>query len=122
MFRGLVIVLEIVVLLFILRSPFVQYFFADIQKDLSDWLVELSEIPDRAELDSLTSRVAPNFEAMRPFQKEYLFGVMESKEGVNHFYSLYCQKGDKNPYIQGASLRYFCSELASTSLIGSGPK
>ena len=70
MFRGLVIVLEIVVLLFLLRSPFVQYFFADVQKDLSDWLVELSQIPEKAELNELKSRITPNIQAMKPFQKD----------------------------------------------------
>lgn len=120
MFRGLVIVLEIVVLLFLLRSPFVQYFFADVQKDLSDWLVELSQIPEKAELNELKSRINPNIQAMKPFQKDYLFGVMNSRESVNHFHQLYCIKGDKNPYVYGASLRYVCSEISSTSLIGAG--
>lgn len=108
---------EIVVLVIVLQSSFVQYLFADAQRTVSDWLVALSEIPDQAELAKLSEQITPNFEAMRPYQKNYLHEVLESKSQVNHFYDLYCVRGDKNPYISGASLRYFCSSIQQTTLL-----
>ncbi|RDV28031.1 hypothetical protein DXV75_03435 [Alteromonas aestuariivivens] len=117
MFRALVIIAEIIVLLLVLRSPFVQYFFADIHNSLSDWLVEMAQLPDKLELESLQKNVAPHFQAMRPFQKQYLSGVMSSRSSINHFHQLYCISGDKNPFIYGASLRYFCSSIEKTKLL-----
>lgn len=117
MYRSLVIVAEIIILVILLRSTFVQYLFSDVQLTLTNWLVEISQIPERAELNALKETVAPNFEAMRPFQKEYLDGVMSNKASLNHFYALYCMKGDKNPYIYGASLHYFCNAIQNTQLL-----
>ena len=117
MFRSFVVIAEIIVLTIVLRSSFVQYLFADAQNTVSNWLIEIAEIPDRAELAKLNEQVAPNFQAMRPYQKDYLDGVMQSRTGVNQFYDLYCIKGDKNPYISGASLRYFCTSIQKTQLL-----
>lgn len=117
MFRSFVVIAEIIVLTIVLRSSFVQYLFADAQNTVSNWLVAIAEIPDQAELAKLNERVTPNFTAMRPYQKDYLDGVMQSRSGVNHFYELYCIKGDKNPYISGASLRYFCTSIQQTQLL-----
>lgn len=122
MFRGLIILVEIVVLVVVLRSSFVQYLFSDIQKDISNWLIELSELPDKAELSALRGKVEPNIQAMKGFQKDYLNGVMDNRDSVNHFYQLYCVKGDKNPYIYGATLRYFCNEIQATKLLNSRPE
>lgn len=117
MFRSFVVIAEIIVLSIVLRSSFVQYLFTDAQNTVSNWLVAIAEIPDKAELAKLNERVSPNFQAMRPYQKAYLDEVMQSRTGVNHFYDLYCMKGDKNPYISGASLRYFCTSIQQTQLL-----
>lgn len=117
MFRSFVVIAEIIVLTIVLRSSFVQYMFAGAQNTVSDWFVAIAEIPDQAELAKLNERVSPNFQAMRPYQKAYLDEVMQSRTGVNHFYEFYCVKGDKNPYISGASLHYFCTSIKQTQLL-----
>jgi hypothetical protein len=111
MFRLLIISLEIFALVAILRSPFVQYWFTDTQSSLSDWMTELSELADQQELGELRDVIAPHMQNMKGYQKDYLDDITSSKHKVGHFRRLYCEAGDKNPYIYGSSLRYFCSEI-----------
>lgn len=49
MLRFFIIAAEIIVLVIVLRSPFVQYLFEDIQNSLSEWLVSIATLPEREE-------------------------------------------------------------------------
>ncbi|QJR80328.1 hypothetical protein CA267_005830 [Alteromonas pelagimontana] len=120
MLRGFIIVAEIIILVVILRSDFAQYIFKDLQKFLADWFVHVAEIPEQNELRQLQGKTSPTFETLRPFQKEYLTEIMSSRTSLNRFYSQYCLNDDKNPYIYGGTLHYFCDEIQRTSLLDSG--
>lgn len=116
MTRPIVIILEIIVLIFILRSPFAQYLLKDIQKNLSDWMVELYEYAEQQELAGLRQKIQPLTENMQPYQQNYIRDITSSKANLRHFYHAYCVAGDKNPYIYGASLRLMCEQIKSINL------
>ncbi len=117
MYRWLVISIEVIVLVMVLRSPFAQYLLSDIQQSLSGWIEQIATLPQQAELDSLRNAMSGQMQAMRPFQRDYLNTIMENPASIESFHKLYCVKGDKNPYISGASLRFFCSRIEETELL-----
>ncbi len=117
MFRSLAIVAEILLLIIVLQSSFVQYLFSDVQSDLSNWMTELSQLADKKKLNTLRNRLRPQIEAMRPYQTQYVDDILSQKASVNHFYVNYCEQGDTNPYVYGATLRVFCSEISQTDLL-----
>jgi len=121
MFRLFIIFLEVFALVAILRSPFMQYWFSDIQNSVADWMTELSELAEQQELGELRNVIAPHMQNMNEYQKDYLDDITSSKYKVGHFHQLYCEAGDKNPFIYGASLRYFCSEINRKISISTSP-
>lgn len=116
MLRTLVIAIEIGILLLLLRSSYVQYFFNDAQLGLSDWMTELSLAAEREELSGLRDAISPFTSPMRDYQQEYLSEVTSSKARLSHFYEHYCVGSDKNPYVYGNTLRSICSAIRSTDL------
>ncbi|MCC2616407.1 hypothetical protein LJ739_09160 [Aestuariibacter halophilus] len=119
MIRSLIIILEIAVLVTLLRTSFVQYFLSDIQVSLSDWMTEVSLIAERQELDALRDAIAPVTTHMRDYQKAYMEDITSRKVKVQNFHHLYCEKGDKNPYVYGASLSQICSAIRQSHLLAS---
>jgi hypothetical protein len=111
MFRLFIITLEIFALVAIMRSPFVQYLFSDTQDMVSNWMTDISQLVNEKELVELRNVIAPRMENMSQYQKEYLKDIISSKDKVERFSISYCDKGDKNPYIYGVDLRYFCVEI-----------
>ncbi|MFT4993962.1 MAG: hypothetical protein ACI965_000983, partial [Paraglaciecola sp.] len=75
---------------------------------------EISELADQQQLGELRDVIAPHMQNMNEYQKDYLYDITSSKNKVGHFRRLYCEDGDKNPFIYGATLRYFCSEINRT--------
>ena len=71
MFRFFIIAAEIIVLVIVLRSPFVQYLFEDIQNSLSEWLVSVATLPERKELQSLQDRINIQLSPLKPYQQNY---------------------------------------------------
>jgi hypothetical protein len=59
--------------------------------------------------------------ALQPHQVDYVIEVTQSEESVNQFYGLYCAKEDKNPYMYGANLKKFCSDIQQSRLLISQP-
>ena len=119
MFRFFVVVLEIIILVMVLRSPFVQYFFSDMQQSLTTWMTELSMIEERHQLEALRSNISPYTNEMRDFQKEYVLEITESKENLKRFHRLYCVNGDKNPFVHGINLRHICAAIQRSNMLGS---
>lgn len=117
MFRILVIAIEIGVLVLLLRSPYVQYLFSDVQLGLSDWLTELALAAEREELSELRESVEHVTGAMREYQQDYWFDVTSTKLKLVNFNQLYCINGDKNPYIYGNNLRVVCTSIQSSRLL-----
>jgi len=117
MFRYLVVLAEIIALVFILRTSFVQYFLADIQQALTQWFTEIAQYPERAELNSINEELRPQLSMMRPFQQEYLSQVLSSKAQLTTFHAHYCAQQEKNPYVTGASLRIVCDTIQNSNFI-----
>ncbi|MFT5675284.1 MAG: hypothetical protein ACI808_001214 [Paraglaciecola sp.] len=118
MFRLLIVSLEIIALVAILQSQFMQYLFSDIQVSIADWMTEISQMAEKQELSNLREVVAPHLVNLNDYQQEYLLEITSSKNKINVFYQMYCLLGDKNPYIYGASLHYFCSEIRQSKVLG----
>ena len=111
MFRFFVITFEILALVVILRTPFVQFWFSDIQTSVANWMLEVSMTMEKSQLDDFRTEIAPHIQNLKGYQKDYLFQVTENKSTLRSFHLHYCQGNDKNPYIYGASLRYVCGEI-----------
>jgi hypothetical protein len=117
MFRFFIISLELFVLVAILRTPFMQYMLSGFQAVATDWMVEISQLAENQELGQLREVINPHMQNLNDYQKNYLDDITSSKTKVGHFHRLYCQLGDKNPYIYGASLNYLCNEINRTTLL-----
>ncbi|MEW9798392.1 hypothetical protein [Alteromonas sp. CYL-A6] len=117
MYRWLIVSIEVVLLVTVLRAPFAQYLLGDIQDTVSGWIEEVATMPQKAELANLRNAMSGQMQAMRPFQRDYLNDVMQNSSSIVRFHSMYCVKGDKNPFITGASLRFFCSRIEETELL-----
>ncbi len=122
MLRTFIIILEIVLLVMVLRSSFVQYFLSDVQTSLSDWMTELSLVAETQELDALKESIYPHLMDVREYQKDYLNEILSEKSKLMSFHKKYCIAGDKNPYVFGANLNLICTAINRTKLIGDGPK
>lgn len=119
MLRSFAVILEIVFLVMVLQLPFVQYLLSDIQTSLSDWMTHIAQREERAQLADIKLGIAQQYSAMRPYQQDYLDEVLSSRARTVHFYEAYCKSDDSNPYIYGATLSYFCSEITRSSLLNS---
>lgn len=117
MYRWIVIISEITVLVMLLRSTFAQYLLSDVQLTVSGWIEEVATIPEKTELNRLNQAMTGQVETMRPFQQEYLSDVMRNKASIRHFHKYYCQNDDKNPFVNGASLHFFCTKIEDTELL-----
>jgi hypothetical protein len=112
-----VITFEILALVVVLRSPFVQYWFSGMQTAAANWMFDVSMIIDNKELADFRNEIAPHMQNLNSYQKEYLLQITESKYVLRNFDNYYCQNNDKNPFIFGASLRYLCSEIGRKGLL-----
>jgi hypothetical protein len=119
MARAFIIFIEIAILVMALRTSFVQYFFIDVQDRLSNWMVEISQVAEQRELAQLRETYAGRVLNMSEYQQEYIQEITSDKGQLSHFYLLYCQKGDKNPFIYGAPLQILCSNIQNTRLLNS---
>ena len=119
MARTFIIFLEIAILVMALRSSFVQYFFIDVQEHLSDWMIEVSQVAERRELNELRETYASRVTNLSEYQQEYVEEITSGKGKLSNFFLLYCEKGDKNPFIYGANLQILCSNIQNTRLLRS---
>lgn len=117
MFRWFIGAFGILAVVIILRTPFVQFWFADIQKKMADWMFEASLIVEKQQLESFREEIKPHTENLREYQKEYLLDITENMSSLGNFNLHYCQSNDKNPYIYGATLQYICGEIVRTGIL-----
>ena len=108
MLRFFIIAAEIIVLVMILRSPFVQYLFADVQASISNWLIHVTTIPERRELKSLRDKINIQLSPLKPYQQSYVEQITQSKDGLNQFYVDYCKTGEINPNFSGTKRLQIC--------------
>jgi len=117
MLRGLIILIQVVLLIMLLRSDFAQYFLEDAQATVGSWFETVASVPDRQKLSALREGFLYNNLSLQPHQTDYIFQITESVEQVRHFNSLYCEGNDKNPFIFGANLAKLCSDISATTLL-----
>jgi hypothetical protein len=117
MFRFFVITFEILVLVLILRSPFVQFWLSDVQASIADWMLDMSLIVDNQQLASFRQEIALRTQNLSEYQLKYLRQITDNKARLKDFNRLYCQGHDKNPYLYGASLRYLCDEIGRKGIL-----
>lgn len=117
MIRSLIIILEIVILVVVLRSPFVQYFLADIQNSVSDWLTEVSMVAEKHELETFRDSFYPHLIDVRDYQLEYIDSITSDKARLEQFHRQYCIGGDKNPFVYGANLNLICTAINRANLL-----
>ena len=108
MLRFFIIAAEIIVLVLVLRSPFFQYLFEDIQHSVSDWLVAFSTLPERKELGSLQDKINIELSPLKPYQQTYVKQITVSSASVKRFYLTYCENDDINPNFTGTKRAQLC--------------
>lgn len=117
--RGFIIILEILVLIALLQSSFVQYLLADIQQDVTEWFLAMEKYEENKALEKLRSNTQVAFSGLNQGQQQYLEDITTNRDNLHRFHKLYCIDGDKNPYIYGTMLRFFCNEIGQSRVLES---
>ncbi|WP_370134766.1 hypothetical protein [Alteromonas sp.] len=117
MLRFFIIAAEIIVLVIVLRSPFVQYLFEDIQNSLSEWLVSIATLPEREELRSLQDKINIQLSPLKPYQQTYVQHITADSASVKRFYHTYCEKDDINPNFTGTKRVQLCLIIKQSSVM-----
>ena len=115
--RWLIILVEIGALILLLRMPVIQGWLGDTQDTLSHWLHIIEVWPDQRKLARFNDEIAPWYQTLRPYQQTYLTDVLKNRDNVNLFYQRFCAHPAQNPYINGATLTYFCEQLGEAGLL-----
>lgn len=108
MLRFFIIAAEIIVLILVLRSPFVQYLFEDIQNTVSDWLVSIATAAERESLTNLQEDINGKLSPLKPYQQSYIQQITADAASVKRFYHTYCENDDINPNFSGTKRAQLC--------------
>lgn len=119
MLRFFVIVAEIILLVLVLRSPFAQYLFEDVQNSISDWLAEMATMPERNELEALRESVVMQIGPLKPYQQTYLQEITVDKASLRRFSGVYCDGDDINPNFTGTKRAQLCLIIKQSSVLQS---
>lgn len=115
--KAIIVIIQILLIVLFLRSEFAQHFFGGVAVIVVDWYETVVEVPERRKIMTLRDRFMRNNMALRPHQVDYVIGVTDSAETIAEFYTLYCVKKDKNPYMFGANLKKFCADIRTSDLL-----
>ncbi len=115
--KKIFILLQIALVIIFLRSSFAQHFFGGIAENLVQWYEDIVEVPERRKIMALRDTFMRNNMSLQPHQVDYVFDVTDTSEDINQFYTLYCEKDDKNPYMYGANLKKFCTDIQNSELL-----
>ncbi|WP_338516339.1 hypothetical protein [Alteromonas gracilis] len=108
MLRFFIIAAEIIVLVIVLRSPFAQYLFEDMQNSISNWLTEMATLPEREKLDTLRVQINSQLSPLKPYQQAYVLEITKDAKAVKRFHKMYCEKSDINPNFTGTKRAHLC--------------
>ena len=117
MLRSVVVTFEILVLIIILRSAFVQLWLSDMQTTTSQWMLDASLTIDNHQLAEFRNGISAHVQGLTVPQTEYLYRITSTKTELNKFNFHYCHAGDINPYIYGTNLRYVCGEISRNGIL-----
>lgn len=115
--RGVILAIEVAVLIAVLQSSFVQFFLQDIQEQVTDILLDISNYAESQELNELRQSMAPHVTTLTQSQKDYLADITQSKDKLQKFNSDYCLGNDKNPFVYGTTLKVFCGQIQSSKIL-----
>jgi uncharacterized HAD superfamily protein len=115
--RLFVVFVEIALLVLVLRSPFVQYLLADIQGQLSDWMLKIETLPHQQKLAKVRENVLHDIPTLKPYQRHYLDQVTANKQSFEHFYRTYCMKKEINPNFVGSDRVIICTNAKQSELL-----
>lgn len=117
MLRFVVVTFEILALIMILRSSFVQFWLSDMQMSTSEWMHNISLTIDNHQLNKFRNGISQSVQGLTEPQTEYLHKITSTKIELIKFNQHYCLEGDKNPYIFGSNLRFVCGEINRKGII-----
>ena len=117
MLRFIVVTFEILALIMILRSAFVQFWLTDVQTTTSQWMLDISMTIDNQQLTKLRQDISAHVQGLTEPQTEYLHRITSTKTELKKFNQHYCRAGDKNPFIYGTNLHYVCGEISRKGII-----
>jgi len=117
MLRFVVVTFEILALIMILRSAFVQFWLSDMQSSTSQWMHGISMTIDNQQLAKFRNGISTHVQDLTEPQTEYLHKITSTKTELNNFNRYYCRAGDKNPFIYGTNLRYVCDEISRKGIL-----
>jgi hypothetical protein len=117
MLRFVVVTFEILALIMILRSAFVQFWLSDMQTTTSEWIHGISMTIDNQQLARFRNDISAHVQDLTEPQTEYLYRITSTKTELTKFNMHYCHAGDKNPYIYGNNLYYVCGEISRKGIL-----
>ena len=117
MFRFVVVTFEILALIMILRSGFVQFWLSDKQTSTTQWMYGISMTIDNQQLAKFRNDISDHVQNFTDPQTAYLYKITSTKIELNNFNLHYCHAGDKNPYIYGTNLRHVCGEISRKGIL-----
>jgi hypothetical protein len=117
MLRFVVVTFEILALIMILRSAFVQFWLSDMQTTTSEWMHGISMTIDNQQLAKFRNDISAHVQDLSEPQTEYLHRITSTKIELGKFNLHYCQAGDKNPFIYGTNLHYVCGEISRKGIL-----
>ncbi|GFD88503.1 hypothetical protein LHL20_16080 [Alteromonas sp. McT4-15] len=117
MLRFFIIAAEIIVLVIVLRSPFAQYLFEDIQNSISNWLAEMATMPEREKLETLRIQINSQLSPLKPYQQSYVLEITQDATTVHRFHRTYCEKDDINPNFTGTKRAHLCLIIKQSPFI-----
>ena len=117
MLRFVVVTFEILALIMILRSAFVQFWLSDMQTSTSQWMHGISMTIDNQQLAKFRNEISDHVQNLSEPQTEYLLRITSTKTELNNFNLSYCRAGDKNPFIYGTNLNYVCGEISRKGIL-----
>jgi hypothetical protein len=117
MLRFVVVTFEILALVMILRSVFVQFWLSDMQTTTTQWMHGISMTIDNQQLTKFRNEISAHIQDLTEPQTEYLYKITSTKAELKNFNLHYCYTGDKNPYIYGTNLRHLCGEISRKGIL-----
>ena len=115
--RWLLLILQVGILVLVFRLPVVQDFLHSGMEQGAEVFESVSRWPEQRKLAKLADDLTPWQATLRPYQQHYISKVLKTRDSVNDFHRTFCLAPDKNPYLQGTALAYFCQQLELTGLL-----
>lgn len=117
MLRFIVVTFEVLVLVMILRTAFVQVWLSDMQTSTSQWMHGVSMMIDNQQLVRFRNGISAQVQDLNEPQTKYLHRITSTKTELKNFNKHYCRSGDKNPFIFGTNLHLVCNEISRKGIL-----